>query len=138
LTPPLNHPRDTRVSLRIRSETLAIARLDPSSAWPDWALQQGFVALVRTESELTVVSDQASVPEDIRAERGWRAFQTEGQLDLAITGVLAGLTSVLAASSIAVFAVSTFDSDLLLVKQERLAEAIAALSAAGYFVLAAK
>jgi uncharacterized protein len=130
-----NQPRDTRVSLRVRNETLAVARLGPDDPWPDWALRQRFVALVRTESEVSVVCDQAVVPEDIRAERGWRALQTEGPLDLSMTGILAGLTGVLAASSIPVFAISTFDTDLLLVRQERLVEAIAALTSAGYVVL---
>jgi uncharacterized protein len=135
---PMTPNVGVKVSLRVRRETLAIAKLGPDDPWPDWALRSGFLALVRTESELTVVGDQAGVPEDARADRGWRAVQTVGQLDLAITGVLAGMTTALAASSIAVFAVSTFDTDLLLVKQERLAEAIAALSAGGYFVLPAK
>jgi uncharacterized protein len=138
LTSFLNDPRDERVSLRVRTETLAIARLEPSEPWPDWALRQRFVALVRTESEVSVVCDQTAVPEDIRAERGWRALQTEGPLDFAMTGILAGLTGLLAASSIPVFAISTFDTDLLLVRQERLVEAITCLTSAGYLVLPAK
>jgi uncharacterized protein len=135
LTSFLNDPRDKRVSLRLRNETLAIARLGPDDPWPEWALRRGFVALVRTESEVSVVCDQATVPEDIRAERGWRALQTEGPLDFSMTGILASLTSALAASSIPVFAISTFDTDLLLVRQERLVEAIASLTSAGYVVV---
>jgi hypothetical protein len=132
---PMTPNVDVMVSLRVWTETLAIARLGPDEPWPDWALRQRFVALVRTKSEVSVVCDQTAVPEDIRAERGWRALQTEGQLDLSMIGILAGLTAALAASSIPVFAISTFDSDLLLVRQDRLAEAIASLTSAGYFVV---
>jgi hypothetical protein len=127
-----------QVSLRVRSETLAIARLGPADPWPDWALREGFVALVRTEAELSVVCSDPAIPAHVRAERGWRAFQVLGPLDFSMTGILSGLTSALAARGIAVFVVSTFDTDVILVRQERLAEAEAALIDAGYFVLPAK
>ena len=62
-----------------------------------------------------------------RADRGWRALQVEGALPLDVVGVLAALTAPLAAAAVPLFAISTFDTDILLVKSEHLARAIAAL-----------
>jgi hypothetical protein len=126
-----------KIALSVREETLAVARLDPGDEWPGWALSSRFVVLARTEGELSVVCPEESVPRDVRAERGWRAFQVDGPLDFTLTGVLAGLLAPLATAGIAVFVVSTFDTDFVLVREGRLKAAIDALRAAGYEVRAA-
>jgi hypothetical protein len=89
---------------------------------------------VRTRAELSVVCAAARVPDGVRAERGWRALAVCGRLDLGLTGVLAGLLAPLAAAGVPIFAVSTYDTDYVLVREERLAEAVAALRAAGHTV----
>jgi uncharacterized protein len=89
-------------------------------------------AIVRTAAEVTVVCPADRVPRDVRAERGWRALAVEGPLDLALTGVLAALLEPLARAGIPIFAVSTYDTDHVLVRAQRLDEAVAALSAAGH------
>jgi hypothetical protein len=87
---------------------------------------------VRTASELSVVCAAAGVPDDVRAERGWRALAVEGPLDLALTGVLASLLVPLAHAGVSIFAVSTYDTDYVLVRSERLADALEALRGAGH------
>lgn len=67
-------------------------------------------------------------------EDGWRAFRAAGPLDFSLTGILAGIASVLAAAGIPIFAVSTYDTDYVLVKTERYEAALDALRAAGYDV----
>lgn len=119
------------IHLRVRPGTLAICRLGPDEAVPAWA-RGSFVSVTRTRDELSVVCDEAEVPGDGRAERGWRAFEVEGPLDFSLTGVLAGLTAPLATAAIPVFAVSTFDTDYLLVPGHRLSEAVDALRRAGF------
>jgi uncharacterized protein len=113
---------------------LAVARLEPSAAPPDWAApgDDAVHAVVRTGSEVTVVCPAARVPDGVRAERGWRALAVEGPLDLALTGVLASLLTPLAEAGVAIFAVSTFDTDHVLVRAERLGDAVRALRAAGH------
>jgi hypothetical protein len=70
----------------------------------------------------------------VRSEPGWRALQVAGPLDFALTGVLSSLLAPLAAAGVAVFALSTFDTDYVLVKEATLADAVAALERAGHRV----
>jgi hypothetical protein len=124
--------------LFIRDESLAIARLAADAEWPSWALACRFVSLARTEDELSIVCPTAVVPDVVEAAKGWRAMQVVGPLDLSLTGVLAGLTTILADRGIAVFAISTYETDLILVREASLGPATEALIAAGYEVRAAK
>lgn len=118
------------IRLRVLSGTLAICRLGSDEAVPAWA-GGPFVAMTRTPDELSVVCDEAGVPGDVRAERGWRALQVEGPLDFGLTGVLASLTAPLAAAGIPVFAISSFDTDYLLVREQDLPSATRALRQSG-------
>lgn len=90
--------------------------------------------MVRTAAETTVVCAEETVPGDVRAERGFRALAVAGPLDFALTGVLAALALPLAEAGVSIFAVSTYDTDHVLVREERLEEAVAALRAAGHRV----
>ena len=102
---------------------------------PAWAAPEGDLhAVVHSPGELTVVGPANRVPDGVRAERGWRALAVEGPLDLAMTGVLASLAAALAEAGVAIFAVSSFDTDHLLVRSDRLGDAVRALSAAGHRV----
>ena len=110
---------------------LAICRLEPAATVPAWARGE-LVATVRSGEELTVVCDRAAVPDDVTAERGWRALRVAGRLDLTLTGVLAAILAPLAAAEVPIFAVSSFDTDYVLVPAARLEQAIAVLRAAGH------
>ncbi|MBM3201554.1 MAG: ACT domain-containing protein [Chlamydiae bacterium] len=107
---------------------LAVVRLPASSEFPKWVLEGEFFSITKTSDEMSIVSVEDIVPQGVQAEKGWGCFKVEGPLDLAQTGVLAALTAPLAAAEITVFAISTFDTDYLLVKRENLAKAITALS----------
>ena len=128
--------------LRVLAGDLAVARLAPDAPLPEWAsLAPGGGALhavVRTAAELSVVCADAAVPDGVRAERGWRALTVAGPLDLALTGVLASLAVPLAEAGVAIFAIATFDTDYLLVRRERLSDAVTALRAAGHRVIGAE
>lgn len=117
--------------LELLDSELAICRLDPAAAIPAWARGE-LVATVRTGEELSVVCDADAVPADTRADRGWRALRVAGTLDLTLTGVLATILAPLAAAEIPIFAVSSFDTDYVLVPAARLTEAAAVLRAAGH------
>lgn len=120
-------------TLTIHPGRYAVCRLAPTAAVPDWA-QGAFVAVTRTPAELSVVCPEAPVPQGIQAERGWRLMAVDGPLDFALTGILAALTRPLAQASIPVFALSTFDTDYLLVREAHLGAALDALRAAGHAV----
>ncbi|MDO9066765.1 MAG: ACT domain-containing protein [Chloroflexota bacterium] len=98
---------------------------------PSWAFSGSLVSVTRTPDELSIVCPQASVPPGIQSEPGWRCFQVPGPLDFALTGILARLTAPLAATGLPVFALSTFDTDYLLIRQADAARALAAWAASG-------
>jgi hypothetical protein len=101
---------------------------------PAWALLGSFFSVTRTAEELSIVCPEQRVPASTQAERGWRGLKVAGPLDFALTGILAGLASALSEAGISLFAVSTFDTDYVLVRTADLERAIAALEAGGYRV----
>jgi hypothetical protein len=118
----------TGLTLSLLPETLAVARLPAGAAppgWIDWT--DPFVTVSRTRDELSVVCPEARLPADVQAERGWRGFKVEGPLDFALTGILARLAAPLAEAGISIFAISTYDTDYLLVRSGDLDAATAVL-----------
>lgn len=95
---------------------LSICHLQPDEIIPAWAYQSSFFSITKTGEELSIVCDETVVPEGIKRVSGWRAFKVEGPLDFSLTGILSSLTAPLAEKGIPVFAVSTFDTDYLLVE----------------------
>jgi len=120
--------------LLLLSEIFSICRLEKNAPMPEWALTGGFFSITRTAEELSVVCPQDQVPPGILKQDGWKALQVEGPLDFSLTGVLASLTEPLAQEGISVFAISTYDTDYLLVKKELLERAIKILVKRGYQV----
>jgi hypothetical protein len=114
--------------------TFAVARLEPGAAVPGWAAEGIVSSVTRTPDELSVVCADEAVPADVRAERGWRAIRVVGTIDFALTGILASILSPLGAAKVSIFAVSTYDTDCVLVHAYALAPALAALRAAGHRV----
>jgi len=124
----------SNLALSVLPDTFAICRLSPDAPMPDWALTGGFFSITRTTDELSIVCPQANVPSEIQCDRDWRCFKIEGPLDLSLIGILASLTVPLARAGIGIFAVSTYDTDYVLVKEKRLEEAVLVLSQEGYHV----
>ena len=88
-----------------------------------------------TDREKSLVCPTDRVPASTLArEDGWRAFRIEGQLDFSLVGILARISSILAAEKIGIFAISTFDTDYILTKAEDFYRALAALRAEGHDV----
>ncbi len=114
--------------------SFAVARLDPESAVPTWAHDRTFCALVLTAQELTVVCPAQAVPDGVRSEGPFRVLAVRGPLDFALTGILASLTQPLADAGISIFALSTFDTDVLLIREGDLPAATSALTAAGHLI----
>ncbi|MBW1637104.1 MAG: ACT domain-containing protein [Deltaproteobacteria bacterium] len=114
---------------------LSIHRLPASAPVPDEVFTATFYSITRTSEELSIVC-----PEDIningaRTEKGWSCIKIIGPLEFSQTGVLAALSTSLARAGIAIFVISTFDTDYILVKSRFLTAAIEQLAAAGYDLL---
>ena len=123
------------LSLTLLAERLAVCRLDPDSTVPDWIDRTAFYSVTRTEEELTVVCAEALVAKGTVSETGWRCFKVEGPLDFSEIGIIFSLTQPLAQNRVAVFVVSTFDTDYFMVKEKDLAKTIDVLTAAGHEII---
>jgi hypothetical protein len=123
-----------RLRLRVLDGALAVCRLPAGSPRPAWAVGGPLVAVTATEHETSVVCGEAVVPDGVRCEPGWRALMVAGPLDFGLTGVLAAVAVPLRDAGVSIFAVSTYDTDYVLVRSDRLQEAAAALRSAGHTV----
>jgi hypothetical protein len=114
---------------------LAICRLSPAADVPAWATASSpFLSISRTSDELSIVCPEEHVPLGTKAERGWRALKLQGPFDLSMTGVLVSILSPLAEARIPVFAISTFDTDYVLVQSQKVRAAATVLSRHGHDV----
>lgn len=121
-------------TLSVLPDELAICRFNLDDRWS--LPQQGsFMSVTRTEDEISVVCPVESVSEDARVDEGWRALKVHGPIPFEMTGVLASIINPLADAKIPVFAMATFDTDYVLVRQETLERAAEALRKAGHLVL---
>jgi hypothetical protein len=127
---------EPHLTLTVLNDTFAVCRLEPRYAIPAWAVSSAFSSITRTPDELSVVCRQSDVPAGVACENDWRCLQVQGPLDFELTGILASLASTLAKAGVSIFAVSTFDTDYILVKQNDLLRAIQSLSEAGHFMQA--
>jgi len=121
--------------LQIMPQRLAVARLDPQAAFPGWLPHEGFLSITRTADELSIVVEDALVPGHVTAETGWRMVKVLGPLDFSLVGVLASLANPLAAVGVSIFAISTYDTDYLLVREAQFTQALAALAEAGFYLI---
>nr|WP_281380947.1 ACT domain-containing protein [Nocardioides panaciterrulae] len=116
---------------------MAVVRLGPGSEVPGWAESSSIFSVTATATETSVVCAARSVPTKAAARRPLTAFEVEGPRDLALTGVLAGLLAPLAEAEISVFALSTYDTEWLLVPGADAERATEAWRDAGHEVVAA-
>ena len=118
------------LTLSVMPILLAVVRLNASSDIPLWATEgEGFFSITKTHDELSIVCSEDRVPQDVKVERGWRCLKVEGPLDFGLTGILSSLAQPLAEAKISIFALSTFDTDYIMIKKENLPKAIAVLGA---------
>jgi len=123
------------LDLQLLKSRFSVCRLAPEAAVPAWATETGeLVSVTRTHDELSVVCPETAIPKGTRCEHGWRGFKIVGPLAFSLTGVLVSVAKPLADAGVSIFAVSTYDTDYILVKEENLEKAIRALSAAGHTV----
>jgi hypothetical protein len=112
------------MKLSILSDSFAVCRLTPDSDVPGWVWENKILLSVTyTVDELSIVCQSSLVPSHIRAEMGWVAIKVEGPLDFSLTGVLAALSGPLATGGVSIFALSTFDTDYILVKERDILQA---------------
>ena len=117
------------MTLEYLPQTFTVAKIPHQTPIPEGE----FVFTARTDTEFSLVCPTSSVPEyTIIREDGWRGMRIAGTLELSLIGILAKLSAVLAGAGVGIFAVSTFDTDYIFIKEENLTRAKDALQNAGY------
>ena len=128
--------KQNKLTLSVLEGNFGVCRLGTGSEIPAWVYGSNFFSVTRTPEELSIVCQESSIPANIpagtQAERGWNCLKVEGPLDFGLTGILAGISRTLAENDISIFAVSTYDTDYILVREKDLECACKALERAGY------
>ena len=122
------------MTLTLVPGSFAICQLAPDAPLPAWAIRGPLWSVTRSGTELSIVCDASGVPPGVRAQMPWRALMIVGPLALDLTGVLASLASPLAAAGVSLFAVSTYDTDYVLVPAADVERAVTVLRQAGHRV----
>lgn len=123
-----------KLTFIVLDDGFTIHRFPPDRPVPPRVWDGPFCAVSRTEEELSVVCRSALSLDSEKAEPGWSCLKVAGPLDFSLTGILAEISAVLADAEISIFAVSTFDTDYVLVKSDQLALAESALTTAGHTI----
>lgn len=113
----------------------AVCQLDADEPLPAWLPTAPFWTVTRAGDELSVICSAEAVPAYSSHESGWRLLRMVGPFPFDLTGILESVLTPLAAADVGILAISTFNTDYVLVKLTRLAVAVAALRAAGHVVL---
>jgi hypothetical protein len=122
------------LKLRVLAGELAVCRLPAGAPAPTPPPGATLFSITRTPDELSIVCAAADAPAGAQVQTGWRALQVAGPLDFALTGILASIAAPLALAGVSLFAVSTYDTDYVLVGADALDAAVAALRDAGHDV----
>jgi uncharacterized protein len=127
---------DHRLKYSVLPGRFVVCRLEADAHVPEWALKIGnFNSVSRTADELSIVCREENAPHEIKTEPGWLCLKLNGPFPFSQTGILASFISPLSKRGIPIFAVSTFDTDYVLIKEEFREVAILALREAGHEAL---
>jgi hypothetical protein len=114
--------------------SFAVCRLAPNAPIPVLTTTALFTSITRTAEELSIVCPADQAPQNVKCESPWTCFKLEGPFPFSLTGVLASFLDPLAERGVPIFAVSTFDTDYILVKEEHTATAVETLTKAGHIL----
>jgi uncharacterized protein len=110
----------------------AIVRLAPDVPVPDWATKGEFASITRTADELSIVCSVGNLPADVHSPHRWACLMLEGPFPFSQTGVLLSFIEPLSNGGVPIFAISTYDTDYVLIPEEWAGAAISALQTAGH------
>ena len=116
--------------------TYAIVRLPPNAPVPDWATRGDFNSITRTAAELSIVCPAANIPKDIDRGLPWICFKLDGPSSFSQTGILLSFIEPLSENSVPILAISTYDTDYVLVQAECMGRAVDLLRKAGHELVA--
>lgn len=116
----------------ILNGSYCIHRLKPGTALPKLLFTSPFYCISQSEDELSVVAPASIKLDAVKTEPGWSVMKVAGPLEFSEVGILADISSTLSKAGVSIFAISTFDTDYILVKDAQLKVAKEALTDAGH------
>jgi len=121
-----------RLKFRQLADSYAIVRLASDDAVPDWATTGYFTSITRTADKLSIVCPAANLPTDVHSQQRWMCLKLEGPFPFSQTGVLLSFIQPLSNNGIPIFAISTYDTDYVLIQHEFAGSAIGTLQSSGH------
>ncbi len=121
-----------RMTLAVHSQVYSIHSFSPDASIASEVFQQNMFFIGKTNDELSVVVPAELNLDSLEEESNWRCIEVIGPLGFSMTGILASVSGALADADISIFAISTFDTDYILVKKDKLSKAILALKKKNY------
>jgi uncharacterized protein len=118
--------------MKLINESYGVCRLNKDEEIPAWAYEGELFSITKTDDELSILCLQENIPTGVKFEGDWRILKVEGPLDFSLIGILSKISGILALQSISIFAVSTYDTDYILVKENNINTAVEALRGQGY------
>ncbi len=125
-------PSPPQLTLHLLPQEYAVSRIE---TWPHWLPVHGVVSVTRTHQEVSVVCETRYVPQGVLAETGFRAIEFQGPFAFELTGILDSVLNPLAQAKIGVFALSTYNTDYVLVKLTDLPRALLTLTKSGHKIV---
>jgi hypothetical protein len=125
-----NH--EHRLKFRQLPGPYAIVRLAADAQVPDWATTGDFTSITRTPDELSIVCPADNVPPDVDSPHRWICLKLEGPFPFELTGVLLSFIEPMSRNGVPIFAISTYDTDYVLIQEEWAGAGLNALQAAGH------
>ncbi len=123
------------LTMKLLKEKYGVCRLGKTQLIPEWSQNSDFFSITRTSDELSIVCIEESIPDNVKCEKDWRILKIEGPLDFSLIGILASISKILAQKGISIFAISTYDTDYILVKNKDIDNAIKSLIKERYEVI---
>lgn len=124
-----------RLKFRSLKGSYAIVRLAADASVPDWATKGEFTSVTRSPEEISVVCPSENLPPDVSSPQSWQCLKLEGPFPFSLTGILLSFVEPLSGKGVPIFAISTYDTDYVLIQQEFAFRALAALQEAGHELL---
>ena len=124
----------SELSISVLPGEYALCRLNPTDIIPSWIYLSAFYTISKSPDELSVVAETKFVAEGIKCDKDWKLLKIEAVLDLSLTGITAKFSTALANEDINLCVIATYDTDYIMIKEEKLAKAKEALQYAGFII----
>ncbi len=112
----------------------SLCSLAPQDTIPAWAVSSIFYTISKTKDELSIICESQYVPTGVKHDGNWSLLKIAAVLDLSLTGITAKFSTALADAGVNLCVIATYETDYILVKQQKLQTAVAALQNAGFIV----